>query len=159
MDILDTSAIRSISKDKIKALAGIRPLAVSPISVWELLCHLDETEKSENADITYRRRQGQIGKIAGLQILHDPFAQHAITVGARAVTNSTRFEDGEGAAEVVKLVTISPTLEALYTQTCRLGNGARFSLRGLSANARRVLVRVLVLRTSTAHRFAQIARE
>jgi hypothetical protein len=139
MDILDTSAIRSISKDKIKALASVRPLAVSPISVWELLCHLDETVENEDANKTYRRRQGQLAKIAGLRVLDDPFAQHAITVGAQAVTNPTRFEDAEGAAKLVKMAVSAPTLEAFYAQTCRFREGKQGSLRGLAANARRVL--------------------
>lgn len=80
MDILDTSVIRGMGKIGILAAAAKRRVVVSPFTVWEILCHLDDVKVGETVQQAFKRRKGHIAILQKLEILHDPFAQHAAAV-------------------------------------------------------------------------------
>ena len=77
MDILDTSFIRGTKKNDILEIAKRRPLAVSPFTLWEILCHLDEVKEGETPEAGFLRRKGHVEILQHVTILDDPFAQHA----------------------------------------------------------------------------------
>jgi len=155
MDILDTCAIRALSRNQITALAQIRTLAISPISLWELLCHLDDIESGEDAMDAFNRRKGQIAKIHGVRILDDPFAQHALSAGVAAVTNLTRFEDRAGAQEIISRIASAESLNALYAQTYQYPDGQNATLEGMAENCRQTLNRIENEFLITANRMRQ----
>ena len=71
--ILDTSAIRALSREKLQALAKLQSVGVSPVTFYELMCHLDETDEKKD----FGRQRGQVLKCGLVPMLPDPFAYHA----------------------------------------------------------------------------------
>ncbi len=136
MDILDTSAVRGMKKDDIHAIAQQRDVGVSPFSVYEILCHLDEHKSGETPDETFRRRRGMLTKIQGLRILDDPFTQHAVAVGAQSLANPTRFEDRDIANRIIEEVAQASSLADLHKRTITLTDGSQRTFRDIAANTR-----------------------
>lgn len=85
MDILDTSVIRGMRKRDILALRQDRRIAISPFTLWEILCHLDEVSTGEDAATAFGRRRGHVAVLHELECLHDPFADHAEAIGGGAL--------------------------------------------------------------------------
>ncbi|MCZ6654506.1 MAG: hypothetical protein O7D91_15940 [Planctomycetota bacterium] len=139
MDILDTSAIRGLKKDDIHAIAQRRDVGVSPISVYEILCHLDEQKKGETREQAFARRRGMVGKMRGLQILDEPHTQHAIAVGAQSLADPTRFEDRDIANRMIEEVVQASNLADLSKRTITLTDGRQAAFGALAASTRVVL--------------------
>lgn len=139
MDILDTSVVRGVSKQKILAIARVRPVAVSPYTLWELLCHLDELRGSETTDEAFQRRKGHIAILGNLDILHDPFAQQAATVGAEELANPTRFEDKAAAKELIRRIVRASTLADLENEVFEYEDGSKGQFRQIAERARNAL--------------------
>jgi hypothetical protein len=139
MDILDTSFIRGTKKGDILAIAKDRPLAVSPFTLWEILCHLDEVREGETAEQAFLRRKGHVDILQHLTILDDPFAQHALIVGATHLANPTRFEDRALAGQIIKRVVASPTLADLSNEIFTYPDGATASFEDIAGHARAAL--------------------
>lgn len=139
MDILDTLALRGMKKEEIQTIASRRPVGVSPFSVYEMLCHLDESEPGEAAAQTFARRQGWFAKLDDLEILHDPFAQHATAVGADSLANPSRFEDRDCTKQLVRECVQASSRNDLYRRTVRLSNGSTGSIRDIAVRAQAAL--------------------
>jgi predicted nucleic acid-binding protein len=139
VDVLDTSVIIGMKRKDILAVAKRRVVAVSPFTVWELVCHLDEVRKDETPDQAFRRRKGTVVVLQSLEMLHDPFAQHAAAVGAAQLANPTRFEDREGARQIVNCVVGAKSLAALRREVLTRPDGAKVRFGDIAVRARQAL--------------------
>ncbi len=139
MDILDTSVIRGMSKQSILAIREERMIAVSPFTLWEILCHLDEVNAGETPATAFPRRRGHVAILQHLDLLHDPFAEHADTVGASHLANHTRFEDRDVARQIIAEVLSVSTIEELDQRLFTHPDGTRASFRNLAENTRNAL--------------------
>lgn len=134
MYILDTSALRGIGKDKLIKIKTLYDIAISPISFYELLCHLDEGRGEDS----FVRKKGQIMKCAIPRILHDPFAYHAISIGAMHVANTTRFEDSTIVAKLLLNLEQATSLKEFYASSVVYPNGEKAQCSDIAKNCRDV---------------------
>ena len=141
MDIFDTSAIRGMGRAKLARIAASRAVAVSPITAYELLCHLDEPpdEKFTSKQAVFDNRKGELLKLKGFQILHDPHAAHAIAIDATAVTNPNRFKDAQLVPLLIEKLESATTLEDFYSQTIIDAEGRQYSVADCAEKARQAL--------------------
>jgi hypothetical protein len=101
--VLDTSIIRGISGDRLKKAAEHARLFVSPLSVLEMLCHLDEPpETGDDAETTYLRRRGYPLKCSFLNILPSPIADFATRIGHPDKIKETWHETAPLCARLLK---------------------------------------------------------
>jgi len=77
--VFDTSSLISTGRKYLEVASDKADLCISTISIYELLCHIDEDESGED---TFSRRKGNLLKCQIPRILNDPFADHTILVGA-----------------------------------------------------------------------------
>lgn len=116
--ILDTSSIRSIRFADLQASALSTHLAVSPISVFELLCHLDEQYRKEGGAESSgwtSLHKVNLAKCSLLSLLDDPYAEQADAVGARGLVHPTRFEDRLVLRQLLTALESSNTLDDFYS--------------------------------------------
>jgi len=135
MYILDTSALKGIGKSRLEVAKQNHDLAISPLTFYELLCHLDETHGGK----TFERQRGYVMKCTIPRILHDPFAYHAIAVGAEHVTNESRFEEPNTISQLLMNLGNASDLNAFYSSTVKFSNGDVGRCRDIADNVRRVL--------------------
>lgn len=119
--IFDTSALRSAKGDALRTASTKMKLALSPISIYELLCHLDDTKK--NGDAEYASIKGNLMKCSLFEILHDPFAAFAVSVGLNNNVNQTRFEEPHTLTQILNCLKESSTLEEFYKKKITFQNG------------------------------------
>lgn len=138
--VLDTSAIRSLGRDRLDAAAaGGHLLGLSPWSLWELMSHLDEPVSTADAAASFKRQRGQVLKCGALTVLDEPFAEHADKVGARTLVNPTRFYDREVASQLLNVLARVETKEEFYAASIKYSDSTEGRLDGLAENVRREL--------------------
>lgn len=120
MFILDTSAIRSISRDKLQSISKNHKVTISPITFYELLCHLDETKN----EMTFKRQKGNVLKCQIPEILMDPFALHAVSVRAEKCVNPSRFEEPYIIKQVLEKLEEADNLSKFYSETVVFKDGS-----------------------------------
>jgi hypothetical protein len=135
MYILDTSALKGIGRTKLELIKQRHDLAISPMTFHELLCHLDEIDD----DMTFERQKGIIMKCQLPRILHDPFAYHALTVGARDITNPSRFEEPTMIPQLLERLRDAKTLDVFYGTEVDYPDGSVGSCKDVSKRVREVL--------------------
>lgn len=135
MYVLDTSALKEIGKAKLVEAQKSHDLAISPLTFYELLCHLDEIEEK----MTFDRQKGLVMKCQLPRILHDPFAFHAIAVGAEHITNESRFEEPSIIEQLLRALDGSSTLDDFYASSIAYPDGQKGRCRDVSARVRKVL--------------------
>ena len=139
MDIFDTSALRAISLLNLRALSWTRDIVLSPISVCELLCHIDEPYKDLDAIASFHYWRSQLFKATLLGILHDPYAQHAIHVGATSLGKNTKFEEKEIAIRTLDALSESDSLNTFYSKHIKLSSTEFGRASGCGVRARDIL--------------------
>jgi hypothetical protein len=132
MILLDTSALRAISYERLITIAKKAKVSISPITFYELLCHLDES-----AD--YNRQKGNIVKCRVANILHDPFAAHAMSVGAGKLVNPTRFEDPHMINQLIDKLMSTDSLQRFYGESVTFPDGQRATCLDVAKNIRKIL--------------------
>jgi hypothetical protein len=138
--IVDTSAVRSLSARVVARCAASSTLTISPLSVFELLCHLDEPSPRQGTPSeSFAYWKQNVMKCEYLTVRDDPFAEQAAAVGARAAVNPTRFEDKVVLPQIFPKLRQASSLEEFFDQTVRYPTGEEGSLRDVAANARRTL--------------------
>lgn len=137
--VLDTSAIQGISRERLERAAQTATLKMCPLSFWELASHLDEVVGEDAPESSFRKRRGQVLKCRVLGLLDDPFAEHAVAVGAEALVNPSRFEDRLVIPQVLDALDACETLADFSARTVEYPSGERAGLKDLGVNARRVL--------------------
>ncbi len=102
--VVDTSAFYRLSLGQLEAIAARAAVLVSPISLCEILSHLDEPRRrDEGGGRAEPARRDRLYKCDVLQTLHDPFAERAPFVGLSGLLDELR--DGgvpAGAAQRVR---------------------------------------------------------
>lgn len=93
--LFDTNAIQGISRQTLlSTLEEGHRMLLSPMSFWELACHLD----GEN----FQLARGNARKALLCEILHDPLAEIMIDVGCQDMVHPGRFEDQAGAQAILE---------------------------------------------------------
>ena len=136
MDLFDTSCVQGIAGWRFAEIAPRRDLAVSPITYYELLCHLDERDDDGSARETFRRRKGQLLKLRYFRVLDDPYAHHALSIGASDIVAPGRFEERLLLPGMLAALDASETLDDFYAKEITDQNG-RLRLAKDSAEAAR----------------------
>lgn len=138
--IIDTSAIRCLQASFLEAASKRYRLTVSPLSVFEILCHLDKpSERHGSADAAFAFRKSHVLKCRHLQLRDDPFAEQAASVGASAVVNPTRFEDKVVVPQIYSLLEPAKSLDEFYEKYVTYPTGERGQLREVADRAWNVL--------------------
>lgn len=119
--IFDTSALRAAASADLTTASAKMKLVVSPITIYELLCHLDETKK--NGETAFALIKGNLMKCSLFEILHDPFAAFADSVGLNNKVNQTRFEEPHVLPQVLNCLKESSSLEVFYNKQIIFPNG------------------------------------
>ena len=132
MILLDTSALRAISSERLIAMKEKVMLSISPITFYELLCHLDE-------GVNYDRQKGNIVKCRFANILHDPFAAHAISVGVDKLVNPTRFEDPYMIKQLIDIMMSTGSLQEFYGGLVTFPDGTKSACSDVAENIRKRL--------------------
>ena len=133
--ILDTSSLISIGGKHLEVASNKADICISPISIYELLCHIDEHEAGED---TFSRRKGNLLKCKILRVLDDPFAAHAVLVGARESVNPTRFEDKIVLPQLIENLNRSQNLEEFYLTEVQYPNGEYAPVKDVAEKCRNV---------------------
>ena len=135
--LLDTSAIRAIRFDDLRVVAKNAQLAVSPISILEFLCHIDEHSKKEtNSEVLSRLHKANLLKCRLLELLDDPYAEQAEEVGAKKLVNPNRFEDRLVLPLLFPALEAATTLEEFYGQHVSYPTGEEGAIRDVANRAR-----------------------
>ncbi|MCK9463511.1 MAG: hypothetical protein M0R80_28145 [Proteobacteria bacterium] len=140
--VLDTNSIWSMRFEDLRSASSRAHLAVSPISIFELLCHLDEqNKKGRGAEVSGWSRVNKVNlaKCSLLSLLDDPYAAQADAVGARDLVHSTRFEDRQVLPQLFPALESSSTLDAFYSCEVKYPNGETGLVRNAAARARALL--------------------
>ncbi len=125
--LLDTNALQGIGFRDLRAArdAGHELLA-SPISFWELVCHL--------SPIGFGRSKANVLKLSVCQVLDDPLAELAADLGCPQAANPSRFEDRRA------ILLLLPELQqaSTYQDFCRrsvLVDGTSRSVGDIASSA------------------------
>lgn len=106
--LFDTSAGRSVGGARLQEARGKGfDLLLSPITFWELVCHL--------GDEPFGRPRGNVRKVGLFSVLHDPLAEIAEDVGCPQAANQTRFDDREGVRAILAALDRAETYAELAT--------------------------------------------
>lgn len=132
--IFDTSALKSAKSVKIEQISKRERIVLSPISIYELVCHLDETKNGEDS---FARQKGCLRKCKLFEIIHEPFANCATTIGISGAVNPTRFEEPHVLAQLIEQLEESKTLEDFYSKEVAFPNEDIGQIRDVAANARK----------------------
>lgn len=135
MFILDTNAIRSISRDKLQLISKNHKVTISLITFYELLCHLDETKKGMN----FNRQKGNILKCKNPEILMDPFALHAKFIGAEKYVRPSKFEEPYIIKQVLEKLEKADNLSEFYSETVVFKDGTIGFCKDVATKAREFL--------------------
>jgi hypothetical protein len=136
--VLDTSVLRGTAAATLKAIARANALLISPLSILELFCHLDEvTIRRPTVEGAFRYMKATLLKCEGATILGDPFAEAAEAVGATPI-NPTAFVRMVF-PQILAALRDSDSLPEFYAATVRHPSGERSRCADLAAAARRML--------------------
>lgn len=135
MYILDTSALKGIARSKLESAKLVHDLAISPMTFYELICHLDEVDE----DMTFERRKGNVMKCQIPRMLYDPFAHHAIAVGAVHIANESRFEDPFMIEQLLFWLGEARTLAEFHSAKVTFPDGEQRTCHDIAGKVRRVL--------------------
>src|ERR1700722_11665437 len=115
MDILDTSALKALSREELNALSSIRKIGVPCYAIWELLCHTDEPVSQSAAQVSFERRKGQLLKARGLELLNDPRSIWLQKIGRPQVAHSDYYVEAAGTEAFLDKLSRVKTLDELYS--------------------------------------------
>lgn len=137
MYILDTCVLQSIKIPTLELIRKNVDITISPLTFYELLCHLDETKKGKN----FGRQKGNVMKCKIPRILQDPFASYTITVGAEKDTNPSRFEEPVVIEQILEKLEKAKNLDGFYNDTIAFQDGAKGFCNDVAQRASQVLER------------------
>lgn len=135
MYILDTSALRSISKVNLEKACANHDVRISTITVLELASHLNDDSETEQ----FLRNKGNFLKCKFPVILHDPFWELSKRIDTLVQTNSTRQEDMPILVELIRVVEGVSTLAELSSQSLSYPGGEKASCKNVGATISAIL--------------------
>jgi hypothetical protein len=129
MYILDTSALRSISKANLEKGCAKYDVRISTITALELASHLNDTSET---------KQFLLNKVNFLKckfptLLHDPFWEFSKRIDALAQTNPTRQDDMPILIELIRVMDGVYTLDELSNQYLSYPGGEKVSCENIGA--------------------------
>lgn len=125
MYILDTCAIRGISRQKLQKAKNIGiEIAISTITAFELASHLLRGETSKS----YERVRGNFLKCEIPEILDDSAVRWADRIGSADIVNSTRREERDLLIQTLSIVSEFESLETLNTKNLCYPDGQTVTL-------------------------------
>ncbi len=130
--ILDTSSVRGIKFRNLQSAVQTTHIAVSTVTILELLCHIDEVNN-------WNLFKTNILKCELLELLNDPFAEQAERVGARSIVNPTRFDDKLVLPQLYRALRESATLEDFYNHQVHYPSSEVAAVEGVASRTRDVL--------------------
>ncbi len=92
--LLDTSSIRSMQYDELRIITEKAALLVSPVTLYEFFCHIDEHDKRDNTVPSHLYR-ANLQKCFLLKILDDPYVEKGEKLGFKYFVNPNRYEERE----------------------------------------------------------------
>jgi hypothetical protein len=132
---LDTSVIRSVSTANLRRASEVADLYVSPITVYELLCHVDEVANGGSDFELFRRT---LLKCRLATVLPDPYAAHATAIGAERLA-AQRFGEEQLCAALLNELSLASSLEEFYSRHVTYPTGENAALRDCAARVRATL--------------------
>lgn len=138
--VLDTSALKSLSFKELCQLSRTAHVCVSPISLFELLCHFDQPRKDgEDEETTFTRRRGELLKASQLMILPSPLADVHVRAGHPESINPTWHGEAQVCWSFLQALEKSGTLESFNQSQVTDEEGNLRSVDEVAARARDTL--------------------
>jgi len=131
--LLDTSAFRAIGTNRLRQLAAVGSLFVSPFCFWEVVSHLDEPDQ-------FRRMKGNLMKFRHVKVLDDPEAESLGAVGGHELLKS-RVPDEDVVYGALAALQASDSLDSFYAKHIRDSQGNVRSLSACVERAKDILQR------------------
>lgn len=131
--IFDTSALKGIPRTLIEEAKKKAIIAVSPLSIYEFMCHIDETKENEN---TFARRKGNLLKCDLFEMLPDLFAFLSMKTGINV--HKTRFEESCVLEQVLTQLKTSNTLADFYSKHINFTDDEIGDIKDFGLQARKV---------------------
>ncbi len=129
--VLDTSALIAVGASVLSGIGKNHKLCVSPVSLWEVLSHLDDGDTADKKHKGFLRCRGIIRKTQLMELLDDPFTEHHVELGAEALVNVSRLEEPELLRRLVKIIDDSESLDDFYRRDLFYPGGGSASLSNL----------------------------
>lgn len=122
------------------AAASVAIVSVSPVSFFELLCHLDEEVRgSADREDSFRRQRGQILKCKALPMRCEPLEELRADLGIGGTRNPDLFYCNDLPRQLLDRLEEAQTLEAFWAAEVVRPSGKRELVRDAPARIRRVL--------------------
>ncbi|MFL5348566.1 MAG: hypothetical protein ACJ8AT_27540 [Hyalangium sp.] len=138
--ILDTSAIRGMRWEDLAQAAERARITVSPLSVYEILCHIDEPVRGANStDESFKLRKNHLLRCRLLEIRDDPFLEHAKVVGVDELAHPSRSEDRTLIPKMWPILEKASSAADFMSQTLRDDLNIERELKDVGNRAREVL--------------------
>lgn len=138
--ILDTSIIRSAGGDCLRAAAARGNVAISPMTTYELISHLQDADADgEERGRAYRRARGHLRICCEMKLLDDPHLHLMRRVGAAEVVHSSRFEEAKMLGQVLDHLAGCETLEEFHAREVEFPDRSRGSCKDLGLRVERTL--------------------
>jgi len=135
MYILDTNALKSISKQELELICKNNNITISHITFYELLKHIDETNNGKN----FNNQKGIVLMCKLPRILLDSFTLHAISVGAEKDVKPSKYEETTIIQQLLEKLEKSNTLEGFYHKHIIYQDGAKFACHDVVQNIKKEL--------------------
>lgn len=129
--IFDTSAVKGVSRRYLEPALKKAKVSLSPLTIYELICHVDETKENED---TFARRKGNLLKCSLFNILPDPFVFLAGKTGIEF--HKTRLDDPFILKQVLEQLRDSNTLAEFYSRTVDFSSGEKGEIQDVALRAR-----------------------
>lgn len=130
--LLDTSAFKALSSNRLERLAAERPLLVSPFCFWEIVSHLDEPDM-------FSRVRGNLMKFCHVRVLDDPEAIYIAELGATPLFEA-RVSDDDVIYSALAALRDSDSLSSFYSKHIRDSQGNVRTLSECVARAKDLLL-------------------
>lgn len=114
-----------------QAVAAGELLAVSPVTFWELISHLDE-----GGHYGYLKARGWFLRAKGFALLEHPHVEYMDSIGAGAIVPADGLLERDCAGALVSSLAQAATLEELYQGAFHDKTGELRTLNGCAAAAR-----------------------
>jgi hypothetical protein len=117
--VLDTSALKGLGRKEIEKAAQHARVCVSPLSILEMLCHLDEPwdPPEDDPQTTYLRRRGNLLKCRSLCLLPAPIADFTTRIGHPDKINETWHQAAELCASLLEKLAHHDNPSDFYAST------------------------------------------
>ncbi len=134
--LFDTNGVRGVGRTVLKSTrAAGHTLLLSPVSFWELVCHLNDPDPRKATAARNNALKADL-----FDVLDDPLAEIAADLGCREGANPSRFVDRQVVPALVAALKTSASYQDLCQQPAP-GAGAGATIGDFAANMAALLQR------------------